>query len=260
MVLSSSGSRTAFVAGAAYVMIRDLSIQYDAIVGVGMSASAAAHLAQEGLGGLVPQAYSLLASWTTLRRPQETEAPFGRLAAMVQDDDFSDPPWSIFWESLDLGRLVESDVGLSIAGWSVHHGRMVEVEGQSLDIFGGILAAAAPPVCPFSDVQEEEEASPIRTALEMGADSIDVVLDRPLGAEPLRSFVPEATEIAYTQASNELAEAMSGEVERYRTAGRFRVLRPLQELTDDLLAADPFQIRRMIQAGQDGARERFRCR
>lgn len=260
LVLCSSGARTAYIAGAAFSMLRDLGLKYDVIAGFGMAATAAAHLVQEGQAHVVEQAFSLLTSWTTLRPDTPKVMPFGALASVLRADRYSAGPWVRFYDRLCPEAIRCSDVYLVVGGWSVQSDEFLEYSRTSPYLLEAIKAACGSPVVEFPPVEADFDHAPLREVMHLDCRLVDVVIDRPLGAEPELAAHPEAFEIAHAFCSSKLNDLVADDIEAYRQAARFRVLRPSEELTKDPLSSDPFVTRRMIKRGQEEALARFSCR
>ena len=256
LILASTGVRTAYVAGAAFVLLREQARKYDVLMGLGMGGTAAMYLHQGPDRGF--QAAELLGVWTSMRNLEGGQMPFGPLAD-ARGGFIGPGSWLPAFESLRPAKAHENGP-LFIGGWSSWHHCYRQWDSINDDdgaLWNGIKIAAG--VMVSENELIEPSRPPVQTLIEFGVQQVDILFDRPLGAEREIAVRPEAFEIAFFNSGNKLAGMLEREVSVFRQSSRFRVLRPKDDLSVDPLCTDPFRVRSLIAMGQRDARERFQC-
>ena len=281
LVLSGGGSGGAYQVGAIEYLLGARGIVYDAYLGVSVGAVNAAHLAMFGVGKEAEAADGLTALWRSLDDSKVAPERFMAPVSLAWQPSLRDtsPLRALLESKLDTQAIKASGKKLRVIGVDLASGsRLTWAETDDKEaLVRGILASAAAPIIypgvrPVALQHQVDggvrDVVPLRQAIQMGAEEIDVLLTTSVQLSPwkrdpdrvwntaLRAFDLMVREIVDgdlrgVDLHNSLIKAGAG-----RPGKRFvrvRVLRPDAPLGIDSSSFSPEGIARCIKLGRADA-------
>lgn len=278
LILSGGGSKGAYQAGVIKYLLCDLGLRYDIVCGVSVGALNAATLAMYSHGQEKQAVEDMLETWMSIKTSAVKKwwLPLGYIHALWKGSLYNSEPLIDFVKKrFDIERLRSSGKKLSVGAVSLKTGRYHRFDETHPNILEAVLASSAFPamLCPI-EIEGElwidggvMNVTPLKAAMDLGADSIDVIMTSPrhgisnFKGKPnaidvaLRSIDIQGDEVVETdirlaQLYNQLL--MHAPIEGKRTVS-VRVLRPSQVLGAPSLEFDHDKIMKMIRLGYDEA-------
>lgn len=278
LVLSGGSSKGAFAAGAIQHLLGDLQIPYDVYCGVSSGAINAAFLAQYSVGQEKEASQTLCQLWQgiTSRDVYRDWYLLGILQTIWRNSLLNSAPMRrLISQHISLERIRQSGRLVSVGAVSLQSGKYRTFTQADDDFVQSVQASCAFPVI-FESVQIRGEqwvdggnksVSPLHTAIDMGADSIDVIMTSPVTRDKRFIAHPNTLDIVARSFDLFTEKIMSSDIEKAllynrlaalggtdRKAIKLRIIRPPCNLTDDLLDFDPAKIRDMMAVGYEEAR------
>ncbi len=277
LVHSGGGSKGAWGAGAIKHLLGDLRIQYDAICGVSVGAINGAFLAQFPRGQEELASFNLNEMWSKIdtakiyRRWQ----PFGRLHAIWKNSFYdSSPLHNLIRDSISLDKIRNSGKTVCVGTVSLSSGKYTIFDQSSDHFIDAVIASASfpgmlEPVKFLGQLWSDggiKEISPLKKAVELGADIIDVIITNPITRT--KKFIENPTTVDILKRSIDLStdKIMANDIEKvemynilaqnmltHKKYVKLNIIRPENNLIEDLLDFRPEKIREMMEKGYKDA-------
>lgn len=281
LVLSGGGSKGAYQAGALKYILGELNVVYDIFCGVSVGAINSAFLSMYKTGEEQQSIAILSDLWSQLDNSSIYKRwfPFGRWHALWTNSFFdSSPLGNLLREKLSLDKIRASGKEVSVGTVSLSSGKYTLFDQRSDYFIDAVIASASFPgmLTPVKFLGQlwtdggVKEISPIKKAVEMGADEIDVIItspqtrvkrfvENPSTVDVLKRTIDLSTDkimandIEKVQMHNKLAEAG---FEGYKHV-KLNILRPDYNLIEDLLDFRPEKIKEMMEKGYTDAKYKY---
>ena len=277
LVCSGGGSKTAWSAGVIQYLLGTLQINYDILAGVSAGALNCSYLSQFKHGEEVLAANMIKDLWSNMTTSKIFKSwhPFGKLHVPWRLSFYdSSPLHNLIKENIKLDKIRASGKKISVGAISITSGKYHTFDETDDDFIEAIMASSAVPgmMCPINMRDQlwvdggTQELSPIRIAIEQGADEIDVITTSP--EVRIKKFIEKPSVIDIVKRTLDLAtdKILQNDLDKafmynkLAEAGvsgkkpiKFRILRPHNNLMDDLLDFRPDKIRELMRKGfQDG--------
>jgi NTE family protein len=281
LVLSGGGSKGAYQSGALKYILGEQRVVYDVFCGVSVGAINCAFLSMFSNGEEREAAYSLADMWSRLDTPNIYKRwfPFGRWHALWTKSFFDSTPLSnLLRNTLNIEKIRSSGKKVNVGTVSLSSGKYT-IFDQSSDYFiDAVIASASFPgmLTPVKFLGQlwtdggVKEISPIKKAMEMGADEIDVIITSP--HTRVKRFIENPTTVDILKRSIDLStdKIMANDIDKIRmhnklaAAGitdkrvvKMNILRPDYNLIEDLLDFRPEKIKEMMDKGYADAKYRY---
>lgn len=273
LVHSGGGAKGAWGAGVIKYLLGDLQKTYDIFCGVSAGAINASFLAQYKFGEEKEAANTLYNLWLQLDSSKIYKRwfPFGKGHALWEQSFFDSSPLHFLIKStIDTNRIKNSGKLVSIGTVSLSSGKYTIFNQDSEYFLEAVIASASFPVM-FSPVKfmgqlwsdgGTKEMSPIKRAIDLGADEIDIIITSP--NTRIKKFIERPSIIDILKRSIDLStdKILANDIEKVEiynklaesglTAKKYvkiNIFRPEFNLTEDLLDFDPLKLKEMAQLG-----------
>lgn len=278
LVLSGGAVKGSWAAGVIQYLLNDLNICYDAYVGTSVGAINSAFLSMFRAGEEKEAASSLKEWWLQLDNSKlyRSWPVWGRLAAAWRKSFFDvSPLHSLIHNNISLERIRNSGKKVAVGALNIHTGHYQIFTQDDNCFIDAVLASSAfpaffPPVKIENDLFIDggiKKLSNIKSAIELGADEIDVIttspdvrdkkfIENPNIIDIIRRVLDVATDkilsndIELAEMYNKLAEAGLSN----KKPVKLRIFKPHYNLVDNVLDFDPVKIREMMEKGYEDAR------
>jgi NTE family protein len=278
LVHSGGGSKGAWGAGVIKYLLGDLQKTYDIFCGVSVGAINAAFLAQYKSGEEKEAANTLYNLWLQLDSSKIYKRwfPFGRGHALWKQSFFDSSPLHHLVKSvIDVNRIKESGKLVSVGTVSLSSGKYTIFNHDTDNFIDAIIASASFPVM-FSPVSfmgqlwsdgGTKEMSPIKRAIDLGADEIDIIITSP--NTRVKKFLEKPTIIDILKRSLDLStdKILANDIEKVeiynqlaksgltdKKSVKLNIFRPEFNLTEDLLDFNPLKLKEMAELGYKHAK------
>lgn len=277
LVLSGGGSKGAYQVGALKHIIGEKHITYDVMCGVSVGAINVAFLAMSKAGEEIEAALELSHLWSQLNSSKiyRRWRPFGRLHAIWNKSFFdSSPLHTLLHETISLDKIRASGKHVNVGAVSLSSGKYTIFDQTSDHFINAVIASASFPVMltPVSFMGQLwadggiKEISPIKKAVELGADVIDVIITNPINR--VKKFLENPTTVDILKRSIDLStdKIMANDVEKVEMYNKMakmgltekkyveiNIIRPQNNLIEDLLDFTPSKIQEMMEKGYKDA-------
>lgn len=281
LVLSGGGSKGAYQAGALKYILGEQKVNYDIFCGVSVGAINCAFLSMFPSGEEQQASDILLDMWSHLDTPKIYKRwfPFGRWHAIWNKSFFdSSPLHNLLKSHIDLNKIRASGKKVNVGTVSLSSGKYTIFDQTSDYFVKAVIASASFPgmLTPVSFLGQlwtdggVKEISPIKKAMEMGADEIDVIITSP--QTRVKRFIENPTTVDILKRSIDLStdKIMANDIEKIQMHNRLaeaglsnrqlvkmNILRPDYNLIEDLLDFRPEKIKEMIEKGYTDAKYKY---
>lgn len=281
LVCSGGAVKGAWAAGVIQYLLGDLSINYDIYTGTSVGAINTAFLAMFKSGEEKEAANLLKDWWLQLddAKVYKSWKFWGRVAVAWKKSFYdSSPLHSLIRKNIDLNKIRASGKQIAVGALNVHTGKYTVFNQDSDDFIDAVLASSAFPatLLPIKINNDlfidggMKTLSPIKLAIEMGADEIDVITtspdvrDKKFIEDPnIIDIVRRAFDVATDKIlSNDLDLALMHNV--LAEAGlsnkkliKLRIIKPHFNLIDNVFDFNPLKIREMIEKGYNDAKIKY---
>lgn len=281
LVLSGGGSKGSYQAGALKYILGELEVSYDVFCGVSVGAINCAFLSMFPFTQEKESGVSLAELWSQLDNSKIYKRwfPFGRMHAMWKRGFFdSSPMHKLIREGLDLEKIRLSGKQVSVGTVSLSSGKYTIFDQTSDYFIDAVISSASfpgmlPPVNFLGQLWTDggvKELSPIKKAVDLGADIIDVIITSP--QTRVKRFIEKPTTIDILKRTIDLStdKIMANDIEKVEIynklvlAGltekkyvKLNILRPDYNLIEDLLDFRPHKISEMMEKGYQDAKYNY---
>lgn len=281
LVCSGGGSKGAYQAGALKYILGDLGVSYDIFCGVSVGALNCSFLSMFSVGEEKQSGNSIFDLWSSLDASQIYKRwfPFGRMHAIWKKAFYdSSPLHKLIRGRLDLDKIRQSGKKVSVGTVSLSSGKYTIFDQDSEHFIDAVIASASfpgmlPPVKFLGQLWTDggvKEISPIKRAVELGANVIDVIVTSP--QTRIRRFMENPTTVDILKRAIDLStdKILANDIEKVEMynilaqAGltekkyvRLNILRPDYNLVEDLLDFRPEKVKEMMQKGYQDAKYRY---
>jgi NTE family protein len=278
LVHSGGAVKGAWACGVIQHLLGDLGINYDIYTGTSVGAINTAFLAMFKEGE-EKQAAESLKSWWLRLDSSKIYKPwiFWGRAAVAWKKSFYDssPLQNLIRKNISLDKIRDSGKKISVGALNLHTGKYVVFDQESDDFIEAVLASSAfpsalTPIKINNDLFIDggmKTISPIKLAIEMGADEIDVITtspnvrDKKFIADPniidiiMRAFDVAtdkilSNDIELADMYNKLAATSATD----KKVVKLRIIRPHYNLISNVFDFDPAKIKTMIEDGYEDAK------
>jgi NTE family protein len=276
LVLSGGGCKGAFQVGALDYMARRQGKRYEIFCGVSVGAINCAFLAQYnslnmGIGKLEDL-------WLNLETSQVYKrwCPFGKLHALWQKSVYDSRPLKkLIHREVSRERILTTGNKLVVGAVSLTTGEYKLFDENCPHLHKAVIASSAFPAMLTPAKMDGQlwtdggirNITPLKAAIDLGADEIDVIVAAPIGVKQKFSKDPNTIDVAMrsidvmadeiTLNDIQVAEFINEQVRQGRVDKRevkINLLQPTSYMTDDPLDFSPPLIRSMIDQGFKDAR------
>lgn len=281
LVLSGGGSKGAYQSGALKYILGEQRVVYDVFCGVSVGAINCAFLSMFSNGEEREAAYSLADMWSRLDtlKIYKRWFPFGRWHALWTKSFFDSSPLSdLLRNTLNIEKIRGSGKKVNVGTVSLSSGKYTIFDQTSDYFIDAVVASASFPgmLTPVKFLGQlwtdggVKEISPIKKAMEMGADEIDVIITSP--QTRVKRFIENPTTVDILKRSIDLStdKIMANDIDKIRmhnklaAAGitdkrvvKMNILRPDYNLIEDLLDFRPEKIKEMMDKGYADAKYKY---
>jgi len=281
LVLSGGGSKGAYQVGALKHILGEKHVQYDALCGVSVGAINCAFLSMFPSGQELQSIDILHQMWNGLDNSKIYKRwfPFGRWHAIWKKSFFdSSPLHKLLRDGLNLDLIRKSGKQVCVGTVSLSSGKYTIFDQNSDYFIDAVIASASFPgmLSPVSFLGQlwsdggVKELSPIKKAVELGADHIDVIITSP--QTRINRFVENPTTVDILKRSIDLStdKIMANDIEKVEMYNKMvamgltgrkhvtlNILRPDYNLIEDLLDFRPFKIQEMLEKGYQDAKYKY---
>lgn len=282
LVLSGGGSKGAYQCGALQYILGELEVRYDALCGVSVGAINVAFLAMYKHGEEKWSAGVLKNMWSGLDNSKiyKRHFPFGRWHAIWKKSFYDSSPLnSLLKNGIDLELIRQNGKQVNVGTVSLSSGKYTIFDQTSDHFVDAVIASASFPgmLSPVSFLGQlwtdggVKEISPIKKAVELGADIIDVIITNP--AVRTKKFIENPTTVDILKRSLDLStdKIMANDIEKVEMYNKLaenmltekkyvqlNIIRPENNLIEDLLDFRPLKIQEMMEKGYKDAQEKYR--
>jgi len=275
--LSGGGSKGSYQAGALKYILGEKGVTYDALCGVSVGAINVAFLAMYNNGQELESSDKLAQMWSQLDNSSIYKRwfPFGRWHAIWKKSFYdSSPLHNLLKTEIDLEKIRESGKQVNVGTVSLSSGKYTIFDQTSDHFIDAVIASASFPgmLTPVSFLGQlwtdggVKEISPIKKAVELGADIIDVIITNP--AVRTKKFIENPTTVDILKRSIDLStdKIMANDIEKvemynilaqnmltHKKYVKLNIIRPESNLIEDLLDFRPEKIREMMEKGYKDA-------
>lgn len=281
LVLSGGGSKGAYQVGALKYILGEKGVTYDALCGVSVGAINVAFLAMYKSGEEIESVTNLASMWSQLNNSKIYQRwfPFGRWHAIWRRSFFdSSPLHNLLKTGIDLERVRNSGKQVNVGTVSLSSGKYTIFDQTSDHFVDAVIASASFPgmLTPVSFLGQLwtdggiKELSPIKKAVELGADIIDVIICNPKTRIP--KFIANPTTVDVLKRSMDLStdKIMANDIEKVEMYNilaqngltekkyvQLNIVRPDLNLIEDLLDFRPEKIKEMMEKGYNDAKNTY---
>jgi NTE family protein len=277
LALLGGGCKGAYQVGAISYLLGERGIVYDIYCGVSVGALNSAMLSMFRTGKERDAVAALLKVWLNIDTSdiRQNWNPFGVIHMLWRPSLYDSTPLiELVRSSMDISQIRTSFKKLSVGAVSLNTGEYRAFDQDHPAIIDAVLASSSVPgmLCPIK-IEDQlwsdgclRNASLLKTAIDLGADSIDVILTTPASSVIDFTTKPNTIDIitrSLDVIGDEMMEAdlkMTQLINRLIDAQRInkrkiniRVLRPKYRLPGKSLEFDPKNIRYMIELGSEDA-------
>ena len=281
LVLSGGGSKGAYQVGALKYILGEKQVIYDALCGVSVGAINVAFLAMFKDGQEIESSDRLSYLWSQLDNSKIYKRwfPFGRWHAIWRRSFFdSSPLHNLLKSGIDLERIRENGKHVNVGTVSLSSGKYTIFDQTSDHFVDAVIASASFPgmLTPVNFLGQlwtdggVKEISPIKKAVELGADIIDVIITNPVTRT--KKFIENPTTVDVLKRSLDLStdKIMANDIEKVEMYNKLaenmltqkkyvklNIIRPDTNLIEDLLDFRPFKIQEMMEKGYNDAKASY---
>lgn len=281
LVLSGGGSKGSYQVGALKYIIGERKVHYDILCGVSVGALNAAYLAMFEFGQEETAANLLSDLWLGIDTPQIYKRwyPFGRWHALWEKSFYdSSPLHNLVKNNISLNKIRNSGKQVNVGTVSLSSGKYTIFDQTSPFFIEAVIASASFPGM-LTPVEFDgqlwsdggvKELSPVKKAIELGADTIDIIMTSP--QTRVRKFIKSPTTVDILKRSIDLStdKIMSNDIEKVEMHNKLaefnidskkpvklNILRPDNNLAEDLLDFNPIKIATMKEIGYLDAKSKY---
>jgi NTE family protein len=280
LVLSGGGAKGSYQVGALKHILGELKVKYDIFCGVSVGAINTAFLSMFPFGEEEDASSKLSELWSQIDTSKIYKRwyPFGRWHALWEKSFYdSSPLHQLVRDNISLDKIRDSRKQVSVGTVSLSSGKYT-IFNQNSDYFIDAVIASASFPGMLAPVEFDgqlwsdggvKELSPIKKAVELGADTIDIIMTSP--QTRVRKFIENPTTVDILKRSIDLStdKILSNDVEKVELynqlahAGisskkpvKLNILRPEFNLTEDLLDFNPEKLKEMVKIGYNSAKSK----
>jgi NTE family protein len=281
LVLSGGGSKGAYQVGALKYLLGELRITYDAFCGVSVGAINSAFLAAYPAGHEAESSNRLSEMWATLDNSKiyKRHFPFGMWHAIWKKSFYdSSPLHDLLYQAISLDKIRLNGKQVCVGCVSLSSGKYTIFDQTSDHFIDAVIASASFPgmLTPVSFMGQlwadggVKEISPIKKAVELGADIIDIIVTSP--QTRVKHFIESPTTIDILKRSFDLSadKILANDIEKVEMYNKLasvgltdkknvqlNIIRPDFNLIEDLLDFRPHKLVEMSQKGYQDAKNKF---
>lgn len=281
LVLGGGGSKGSYTCGVIKHLLGDLQIYYDAIYGVSVGAINGAFLAQFKKGEEIVAATSMWNMWSKIDQDSVYKSwfLFGKLASLWKMGFYDTSPLKdLIYGSISLDKIRHSGKIISVGAVNISSGKYYSFDEKSNDFLDAVMASASFPGA-FSPVEIQgslwtdggiKSLSNINAAIQSGATDITIIMTSP--EQRIKKFMqhPSIGDIFIRAFDLSTDKILSNDIEKvfmYNKmveAGikdkkyiKLNIIRPKNNLIEDMLDFTPSKIKQMMELGYKDAKSQY---
>lgn len=281
LVLSGGGSKGAYQVGALKYLLGELENKYDVLCGVSVGAINCAFISQFFIGQEKECSDKLYDLWSNLNTEKIYVRwfPFGAWHSLWRSSFYdSTPLYSLVHSNVSLEKIRETGKKVSVGAVSLTSGKYTVFNQDHDNFVDAVVASASFPgmLTPIKIGDHlwtdggVKEISPVKTAIDLGATDIDLVMTSP--EMRTRRFIENPSTIDILKRTIDLStdKIMSNDIEKVimynllANAGltnkkyvNINIIRPDHNLAEDLLDFSPDKLKEMIISGYSDAKNKY---
>ena len=281
LVLSGGGSKGSYQVGALKHILGERQVVYDALCGVSVGAINVAFLAMFKHGQEVESIQEIAKMWGELDNSKIYKRwfPFGRWHAIWRKSFFdSSPLHKLLKDGINLDSIRDSGKQVNVGTVSLSSGKYTIFDQTSDHFIDAVIASASFPgmLTPVEFLGQlwtdggVKEISPIKKAVELGADIIDVIICNPVTR--VKKFIENPTTVDILKRSIDLStdKIMANDIEKVEMYNllaengltnkkyvKLNIIRPEINLIEDLLDFTPSKVQEMMEKGYNDAKAHY---
>lgn len=281
LVHSGGSVKGAWGSGVIKYLLNDLETHYDILTGTSVGAINTAFIAMFKKGEEKEAAKLLEEWWLKLNNASiyKDWPLWGKIAAIWKQSFYdSSPLHKLIRDNLDINKIRESGKRIAVGTLNLHTGKYTTFDQRSDDFIDAVLASSAFPatLLPIKINNDlfidggMKTLSPIKLAIDMGAEEIDVITTSPDVRD--NKFIQNPNILDIVRRAFDLAtdKILSNDIEialmhnKLVKAGlsdkklvKIRIFKPQFNLLDDIFDFNPIKIREMIECGYNDAKNRY---
>lgn len=277
LVLSGGGSKGSWQAAVLKHLLGDLKNKYQILCGVSAGAINAAFVSQFEVGDEVEAAHQLTNLWSNLdnNKIYKRWFPFGRFHALWKPSLYdSQPLIDLLNEKIDIKKIRASGKEVRVGTVSLSSGKYTIFDQNSEHFINAVIASSSFPgmLKPIEFAGHlwsdggSKESSPVKTAVDLEANTIDAVITSP--ELRVKHFLnnPNTADILKRAFDLSTDKIMANDIEKVymynklaekgdpdRRVVKLNIFRPKHNLIEDLLDFNPTKIKEMMEKGYQDA-------
>jgi NTE family protein len=281
LVLSGGSSKGAYTTGVLRYLLCDLGLQHSSLHGISAGAINAAFLAQFPVGQEKDGANQLCDLWSQLTSGKVYKSwwPFGSAHALWRMSFYdSSPLYRLIHSAISLDKIRAAGKTVTAGVVSLNSGKYTVIDQANDNFIDYVIASSSFPVA-FSPIKIDgqlwsdggtKQISPLSTAIDFGSTEIDLIVTSPEKRIPLWAEHPGILDILKRTIDLSTEKIMSNDIEkvlmynRLAEAGftdkkyvKLNIIRPDNNLIEDLLDFSPDKIKTMMNTGYNDARKKY---
>lgn len=281
LVHSGGGSKGAYGAGVLNYLMGDLGIKYDIFCGVSVGAINCAFVSQFNSGDEKEAAKQLNDWWLQIIPSKifKRWKPFGRWHALWLSSVYdSQPLIDLIKNNVFLKKIRDAGKLVSVGAVSLSSGKYTIFDQTHDSFIDAVIASASfPGMLRPIKIGEQlwidggvKEITPIKTAIDMGATEIDIIITSPETRVKFFLDKPNTMDVLKRALDLSTDKIMANDIEKavmynkLSSAGasdkkivKINIIRPDTNLIEDLLNFDPIKIKEMIKKGYEDAKKKY---
>lgn len=277
LVLSGGGSKGAYQVGALKYILGELQICYDAFCGISVGALNCAYLSMFKYGEEKISYEALENLWKRVNTNKIYKRwfPFGKLHGLWLSSLYNSKPL-LNWidQELDMIKILNSNKKINVGAVSLTTGQY-KVFDKNYPYFKKAVAASSSYPGMLIPIELEgqlwsdggiKEITPIKSAIDLGATEIDVIITSPISDTKLFPKNPNAIDVTTRTIDLMSDEIISGDLDKAllynqlvknglsdKRIIKFNIIRPSQNLTYNSLDFSTEKLIEMSSAGYSDA-------
>jgi NTE family protein len=282
LVLSGGGVKCAYSASVIFCLLNELQIHYSLLCGTSAGAINAAFIAQFSQGQEQEAAQQLYKLWLSLstKHIYKRHSPFGKFHSLWKPSLLDSSPLAKLIKSkISLDKIRASGKNVCVGTVSAGSGEYKIFTQHDDDFIDAVVASASFPglLAPIKIRGQYwidgggGEHTPIKTAIDYGAQSLDIIVTSPERKNVQFVEHPSTGDILKRALDLAIDKVMDNDVERLEIYNQlalagvsnkkvisYNIIRPDYNLIEDLLDFDPQKIKKMMELGYQDAKSKYK--
>ena len=278
LVLSGGSVKGVYETGALKYMLGELELKYDILCGVSVGSLNSSFLSMYPHGSEKESINDLVNFWNkiTIKDIYKNWKPFGIFNILWENSFFDASPFhNLVRKNLNIEKIRKSGKIVSVGAVSLTSGKYTSFDQTSEYFIDAVIGSSSfPGILPPIKFDNQlwidggvKTISPTKTAIELGATSIDIIMTSP--KTRIHKFIKKPSIIDILKRTIDLScdKIMSNDIEKLEMHNQlvkagvsdkkfidYRVIRPQFNLIEDLFNFDKNKIQEMMDKGYADAK------